>query len=87
MSPSTLIKGKTVFSKNGAQIGIVSSIDLEQDTNTIVSIVVKKGWFGKNVVISKKFISSADSNVILNITKSELDLKMSSNPKIWSEKV
>ena len=85
MHPVALHKGKTVFGLNGANIGKIVSVELVQDTNSIKSIIVRRGIFGKRIKISEKYIASTKANIFLNITKLQLDEKMISTPTDWRE--
>lgn len=86
MQPSTLHKGKDVIGDDGVHIGKIMGVNLAQDTNSILSIVVRPGLFRKRFVIPNKYIASTRVNVFLNITNPELQEKIKAHPDDWFEK-
>ncbi|MDO8508657.1 MAG: PRC-barrel domain-containing protein [Nanoarchaeota archaeon] len=66
------IRGMEVFDKDGKDLGIVSEIELVVNTNKISSIGIKKGIFGKKIIIPYNFVERVGDNVLLNTTKKEI---------------
>lgn len=69
------VKGKFVFDSEGKMVGRVSSVDLYENMNKIVSLMVRKGsllFSGKQVVIPSRYIRTIGENVMLSVKKEDL---------------
>jgi len=68
-------KGKIVFDSEGRVVGRVSSLELYDNMNGIVSLVVRKGnliFQGKEILIPAKYVKNIGENVMLNVKKEDL---------------
>ncbi len=69
------VKGKIVFDSEGKSIGRVSSLELYENMNKIVSLVVKKDnlfFPGKEIKIPARYIKNIGDNVMLSVRKEDL---------------
>ncbi len=69
------VKGKFVFDSEGKMVGRVSSVDLYENMNKIVSLMVRKGsllFSGKQIVIPSRYIRKIGENVMLSVKKEDL---------------
>lgn len=69
------VKGKIVFDSEGKTIGRVSSLELYENMNKIISLAVKKDNFffpGKEINIPARYIKNIGDNVMLSVRKEDL---------------
>ncbi|MEK6909230.1 MAG: PRC-barrel domain-containing protein [Nanoarchaeota archaeon] len=70
------VKGKVVFDKDGRIIGRVSSIELYENKNQIVSLIVRPNilsfLFKEEITIPSNCIREIGENVMLNVKKDDL---------------
>ncbi len=65
MDPVPLLVGKQVFDAKGRLLGVVSSLDRKTFGNTFSSLVVKRRFYSKPIVIPKDRIDVCEKNIIL----------------------
>jgi len=68
------VKGKTVFDSDGRIVGKVSSLEIYENMNRIVSLVVKKSYlfWGKEILVPANSIKTIGEGVMLSVKKEEL---------------
>ncbi|MGV8142051.1 MAG: PRC-barrel domain-containing protein [Candidatus Pacearchaeota archaeon] len=66
------VVGMSVFDSNGRKIGVVKHVTLRGIRNSIKSLEVSEGLFGKIHHISSEYISEIGENVMLSVTKFDL---------------
>lgn len=69
------VKGKLVFDSEGKIVGRVSSLDLYENMNKIVSLVVKRDSLlfpGKEIIVPSRYIRTIGDNVMLSVKKEDL---------------
>ncbi len=66
------LKGLKVFDKNGKEVGKIKEVKLIGSRNSIKEIIVASGLL-RAISISPGHISTIGENVILNVTKEELE--------------
>lgn len=69
------VKGKLVFDSEGKVVGRVSSVDLYENMNKIVSLFVRRDnilFPGKEIVIPSRYIRTIGENVMLSVRKEDL---------------
>ena len=69
------VKGKFVFDSEGKMVGRVSSVDLYENMNKIVSLMVRKNsllFSGKQMIIPSRYIRTIGENVMLSVKKEDL---------------
>lgn len=69
------VKGKKVFDSEGKIVGKVSSLELYENMNKIVSLIVKQDnliFPGKEILIPSRYIKAIGENVMLSIRKEDL---------------
>jgi len=72
----TRVRGMHVFDSNGARVGKVKHIELLNDTNALAAVFVKTGFFHNGKLrIPRQHIKSTQKNVLLNITKAQVQEK------------
>lgn len=67
VNPVTLTVGKHVFDKQGKIIGRVKRVNRKTSANNFETIIVKKGFFGKEKVIYPQDIAIIKKNIILKV--------------------
>ena len=67
IDPVTTFIGKVVFDLSGRNIGKVTKVNRKDDLNIFNSLTVKKGVFGKEILISKSYVAVIKKNVILKV--------------------
>ena len=84
-----LLKGKTVFDKDGKKVGVVSSIDLHGAQNRIKELHVKSQTalplLKKEIVIPNNIIRNIGDNVILKLTREQVMKKLGEKRQVQSE--
>ncbi len=84
---ATRVRGMQVFDSDGARVGKVKGIELVDDTNQIDAVFIKTGLFHNGKLrIPRRHIKSTEKNVLLNITKAEVqeqerEAKNAAHPK------
>ncbi len=66
------LKGKTVFDRNGAKVGVVKAVHLHGLRNSLKFIEVRKG-LGQKFAIPHSLIENIGEGIFLKISKSELE--------------
>mgnify|MGYP001572748865 CR=1 FL=1 len=66
------IRGMEVFDKNGKKVGNVKDIELKDGENSITKLIVKSGLL-KKIEIAPEFIDKIGYNILLNLTKKEIE--------------
>lgn len=64
--PTTLLKGKLVFDKDGKKLGKVIEVKRQDNSNICTAILVKKDIFKKPIIIPAVEIEVSKQNIILN---------------------
>ncbi len=66
------IRGLKVFDKDGKDIGIISDVELFENSNKITALGIKHGLFGKKIIIPFNYVEKVGYNVILNIARRDI---------------
>ncbi len=65
------IMGLKVFDSDGKALGVVSEVELIENSNKINAIAIKYGFFKKKIIIPYTYVDKIGYGVILKVTKRE----------------
>lgn len=65
INPVVLLRGLFVFDHSGKRIGRVVGVNRAKFTNALLSVEIKRGIFGKTIVVPKDSLDSINRGVLL----------------------
>ena len=66
------IMGLNVFDSNGKDLGVISDVELVENTNKINALGIKYSLFGKKIIIPYDYVEKVGYSVILKVRKEEI---------------